>query len=60
MGWKRPFSTQLGLHLASHNQPPLDSVARKEVVQLLAQILASALGGESGPSSPRGDDDEAR
>jgi hypothetical protein len=60
MGFRKPLPIQLALHLASHSQSPLDSIARKKVVQLLAQLLASALGEDAGTSSPRGDYDETR
>jgi hypothetical protein len=60
MGFRKPLPIQLVLHLASHSPSPLDSIARMEVVHLLAQLLASALGDEAGTSGPRGDGDEAR
>lgn len=54
-----PFPPQLRLRLPSDSPLPLVEATRKEVVQLLAQLLASAVDDTPAASLPEAND-EAR
>jgi hypothetical protein len=52
-----PFPTQLWLRIPSDSPVSLEGAARNEIIQLLAQLLGSAVGGASVVSLPEESDE---
>lgn len=54
---RSPVPVQLRLQLPSTSRPSLEGATRKEIVQLLAQLLASAAVDGTPPTDPEASDE---